>query len=43
MAARDLNLDNLTFKYYPLFIYADYEATQESDGEHRPLTMLRNG
>lgn len=43
MAARDLNLDNLTFKYYPLFIYADYETTQESDGEHRPLTMLRNG
>ena len=31
--------DELDFKDPPIFVYADYEAMQSADGEHRPIMV----
>ena len=31
--------DELDFKDPPIFVYADYEAMQSVDGEHRPIMV----
>ena len=31
--------DELNFKDPPIFVYADYEAMQSADGEHRPIMV----